>query len=288
VIVHGGAGAVPEASRPAHADGCAAAAEAGRDVLEAGGRAIEAAIAACRALEDDPRYNAGRGACLTSERTLELDASVMDGEHLEVGAVACLPPFANPIQIAEAIRRHGVHTMYAAEGAARFAIEHGFSPATAEALITDASRARLDRVLSGDTERTWAGGTVGAVAIDANGHLAAATSTGGTVGKLPGRVGDTPIIGAGTWADDLRGACSTTGAGEQIMRFGLARHACDLLHGSTAEEAAERAIEAFGRRVGGSGGLILIDREGRAAFARNTTTMSWAIAQPGEETRRGF
>ncbi len=288
VIVHGGAGSVKEASRPLHADGCARAAEAGRRVLEAGGRAIEAAVEACRALEDNPRFNAGHGACLTSAHTLELDASVMDGEHLEVGAVTVLPPFRNPIQIADAIRRDGLHTMYAGQGAADFALRHGFSAVDPEALITDAARARLARVLAGDTERAWAGGTVGAVAVDADGHVAAATSTGGTVGKRPGRVGDTPIIGAGTWADDLRGACSTTGVGEQIMRFGLARYACDLLHGSTVDEAAERAISAFSERVGGRGGLILVDRDGRAAFANNTTTMSWAIAELGAETRRGF
>lgn len=288
VIVHGGAGAVEPARRPLHAAGCARAAEAGRHALNAGSTAVEAAITACEALENDPLFNAGTGACLTAEHTMELDASVMDGEHLEVGALTCLPPFANPIRIADAIRRDGVHTMYAGEGAARFAMEHGFTPAPPESMITDAARDRLARVLAGDADRAWAGSTVGAVAVDSNGHAAAATSTGGTVGKRPGRVGDTPLVGAGTWADNLTGGCSTTGVGEAIMRFGLARHACDLLHGASADEAAARAIDEFGERIGGSGGLILIDRHGNAAFARNTDSMSWAIAQIGKPTRSGF
>lgn len=288
VVVHGGAGAVDPARRPLHAEGCARAAEVGRAALARGARAIEAALAACEALEDDPLFNAGHGACLTSAGTLELDASVMDGEHLELGAVACLPPFPNPIRIADAVRRDGVHTLYAAEGARRFALDHGFAPADPDELVTDAARERLARFLAGEAGRGWAGNTVGAVAVDADGHVAAATSTGGTVGKRPGRVGDTPLAGAGTWADDHFGACSATGIGEHIMRFGLARRACDLLHAGSAEEAARRAIEEMERRVGGRGGLILVDNEGRPAFARNTETMSWAIARLGEDTRSGF
>jgi len=288
VIVHGGAGAVSKERRPLHAEGCHRAAEAGLAVLERGGRALQAAIEACRALEDDPLFNAGHGACLTAEGSLELDASVMDGERLEMGAVACLPPFANPILVADAVRADGTHTMYAAEGAARFARDHGFVDAAPEDLITEAARERLARVLAGDAERAWAGSTVGAVAVDAEGHVGAATSTGGTVGKRPGRVGDTPIVGAGTWADDRTGGCSTTGVGEAIMRFGLARHACDLLHGASAQDAARRAIAEFGDRVGGSGGLILIDAEGHPALARNTESMSWAIARIGDATRSGF
>ncbi|MBX3272631.1 MAG: isoaspartyl peptidase/L-asparaginase [Sandaracinaceae bacterium] len=288
ILVHGGAGAVDPARRPLHAEGCARAAEAGRAALAAGGRARDAVLAACAALEDDPLFNAGHGACLTAEGTVELDAAIMDGERLELGAVACLPPFANPIRIADAVRADGVHTLYAAQGAARFARDHGFAPLGPDALVTDAARERLARVLAGAADRGWAGGTVGAVACDAGGHVAAATSTGGTVAKRPGRVGDTPLAGAGTWADDLSGACSATGVGEAIMRLGLARRACDLLHAGSADEAARRAIEELGRRVGGSGGLILVDNGGRTAVARNTETMSWALARLGEPTESGF
>lgn len=288
LIVHGGAGAVPEERRPLHAAGCRDAADRGFEVLADGGRAIDAAIRACEALENDPLFNAGTGACLTSEGTLELDASVMDGEHLEMGAVACLPPFANPILVADAVRRDGVHTMYAGEGGALFAARAGLLPVDPEVLITDAARARLEMVLAGRAERTWAGGTVGAVAFDREGHVAAATSTGGSVGKAPGRVGDTPLVGAGTWADDELGGCSTTGVGEHIMRFGLARHACERLRNADANAAATLAIEDFGRRISGRGGLILVDREGRAAYARNSDSMSWAIARRGDDTRFGF
>lgn len=278
VIVHGGAGNVPEARRPLHAEGCGSAAGAGLEAARATGDPVAAVLAAVRALEDDPKFNAGRGACLTADGTLELDASVMVGADLSLGAVAALPPYANPIDVADAVRRDGRHCLYAGAGADRFARAAGFSPAEPEALVTDASRERLAQVLAGEEVRYWAGNTVGAVAwID--GRLAAATSTGGTVGKLAGRVGDTPIAGAGTWADDALGACSTTGVGEAIMRFGLARDAVERLRHADARTSADASIAAFGERVSGSGGLILISAAGEPTFARNTATMSWAIAR---------
>ncbi|MGE0787033.1 MAG: isoaspartyl peptidase/L-asparaginase [Sandaracinaceae bacterium] len=291
VIVHGGAGNVPEPSRALHAEGCTRAAqmglEAAHGVNDATAAALAAVLHAVRALEDDPRYNAGYGACLTAEGTLELDASVMLGADLSVGAVAALPPFANPILIADAVRRDGRHVMYAAHGAARFAREAGFEPSEPDALITDAARERLRDVLAGREVRYWAGNTVGACAW-VDGRLAAATSTGGTVAKLPGRIGDTPILGSGTWADDARGACSTTGVGEAIIRFGLARAACERLAEAGAERAARSTIEEFGARVSGSGGLILIDRDGTASQARNTETMSWAIARTSRPIESGY
>ncbi len=286
VIVHGGAGDVAVERRAAHAEGCGAAARAGLEAARASGDPAAAVLAAVCALEDDPRYNAGHGACLTAEGALELDASIMVGADLSAGAVAALPPHANPILVADAVRRDGRHVLFVADGAARFAREAGFAPAAPDAMITEASRARLADVLAGREVRHWAGNTVGAVAW-VDGRLAAATSTGGTVGKLSGRVGDTPIVGAGTWADDALGACSTTGVGEAILRFNLARDACGRLPGATAQAAADRAIAAFGERVGGQGGLILVSREGEPAFARNTATMSWAIARVGDPGARG-
>src|SRR5690606_33541791 len=211
VVVHGGAGAVPPARRPAHAAGCRLAAEAGLAILTGGGTALDAAMRAVEVLEDDPSFNAGTGACLAEDGSLELDASIMDGRDLRFGAVACLPPFKNPIRIARAVLDDGRHTLYAAEGAARFAREHGFSPADPASMITEAARVRLAQVLAGRGDGGWAGGTVGAVACDASGNVAAATSTGGMVAKRGGRVGDTPLPGAGTFADDLAGACSATG-----------------------------------------------------------------------------
>ena len=289
VLVHGGAGAVPLPKRPVHAEGCKRAAAEGLRVLLETGDPLEAAIAAVVMLEDDPLFNAGTGACLTSDGTLELDASVMEGAHLHMGAVTCLPAFRNPIRIADAVREDGKHTFYAGDGAARFAERAGFLRAEDCAMITEAARRRLEQVLAGEADRGWAGSTVGAVACDPSGRVAAATSTGGTVGKTPGRVGDTPIVGAGTWADDRAGACSTTGIGEQIMRFSLARHAAELVRsGAPAQEAAEAAIAGFGERIGGRGGLILVGPRGDFGHARNTETMSWGLARAGEGTQFGF
>ncbi|HJL14775.1 MAG TPA: isoaspartyl peptidase/L-asparaginase [Sandaracinaceae bacterium LLY-WYZ-13_1] len=289
VVVHGGAGDVPRAKRPVHAEGCKRAAEAAREVLLETGRALDAVIEAVVRLEADPLFNAGTGACLTSDGTLELDASVMEGGGLTFGAVASLPPFAHPIRIAEAVRADGRHACYAGAGAARFATEQGFEPADPEALVTEAARERLAKVKAGRADAGWAGSTVGAVACDARGRVAAATSTGGTVGKRPGRVGDTPIAGAGTWADDDAGACSATGIGEHIMRTCLSKSACDLLRaGVPAQEAADAAIAAFGRRIEGRGGIVVVGPDGQAGLSRNTATMSWALARAGEGTEFGF
>lgn len=288
VVVHGGAGAVPEARRAAHAEGCRRAAEAGLALLSSGASALEAAVRAVEILEDDPSFNAGTGACLSEDGRLELDAAVMDGAALRVGAVACLPPFTNPIRVARAVLEDGRHALYAGEGAGRFARERGFTPADPASMITSAARARLAQVLAGRKDGTWAGGTVGAVACDARGGVAAATSTGGIVGKRQGRVGDTPLPGAGTFADDGAGACSATGSGEHILRYGLARHACELMRaGVPAKEAAEAAIAGFGARVDGKAGIIVVSPGGEPGWARNTETMSYAIAREGSETEHG-
>lgn len=288
VVVHGGAGDVPRGKRAAHADGCRRAAEAGLAVLTRGGSAVEAAVRAAEVLEDDPRFNAGTGACLTEEGTLELDAAVMEGAGLRFGGVTCLPAFENPIRVALAALEDGRHALYAGEGAARFARERGFVPADPSAMITDAAEKRLRKALAERETEAWAGGTIGALACDAEGRLAAATSTGGMVGKRAGRVGDTPLPGAGTWADDSAGAASATGVGERILRFGLARHACELVRaGVPAQPAADAAIAAFGARVNGRGGLIVVSPRGEVGLARNTRTMSYAVARRGEPTRSG-
>lgn len=286
VLVHGGAGAVPAARRASHAEGCAAAAEAGAAVLRGGGTALEAVEAAVRALEDDPRFNAGTGACLDEDGEIALDAAIMDGATLRAGAVAALPPFAHPISIARAALVDGRHVLYAAEGAARFAVAHGFAPSSTAAMRTELARARWDDVRAKRLDTGWAGGTVGAVARDADGHLAAATSTGGTVDKRRGRVGDSPIVGAGTYADDQAGAISTTGQGEAFMRTVYAARLADDLarlggEGGAARAALER-LHAMTARTGGHGGAILIDAAGRAAFARNTPTMSWGLVRADE------
>jgi beta-aspartyl-peptidase (threonine type) len=279
VAVHGGAGFVEPGRLPEHIAGCVAAAAAGFAVLADGGSALDAAVRAVEVLEDDPCFNAGRGSSLSNEETIELDASVMEGTHLGTGAVAALPPFAHPVRIARAVMDEGRHVLYAGEGAARFARAAGFEPVGATELITDRARARLAAWRRGQVEANWAGGTVGAVSRDRDGGLAAATSTGGTVGKARGRVGDTPIVGAGTYAEDNLGACSATGIGEAILRAGLARRAVEACGDSDADHAAHRTLEVFTQRFGGRGGFILLDRNGRVGIVKNTRTMTHAVAR---------
>jgi beta-aspartyl-peptidase (threonine type) len=287
VLVHGGAGDVADGRLAEHEAHAGRAAEAGLAVLERGGTALEAVVAAVAVMEADPLFNAGTGASLTEAGTLELDASVMEGTSRRAGAVAALPPFEHPIRIAEKVLEEGRHVLYAGEGARAFAVRAGFSPADPAAMITDASRKRLSEVLSGRASEGWAGGTVGAVACDERGRVAAATSTGGTVAKAIGRVGDTPIVGAGTYADDALGACSATGIGETILRSCLSARAVDRLASEDPEEASKRAIGIFAERFSGSGGIILVDRAGRIGIAKNTRTMTYAFAKRGARTTTG-
>ena len=272
IIVHGGAGDVPVDRRPLHIEGCKRAALAGAEVLKNGGSALDAVEAAVRVLEDDPLFNAGTGACLNEDGLIELDASIMDGATSRAGAVAAMPPFKNAISIARAALEDGRHVMYAAHGAARFAMQKGFARATVDELKTEAADKRWREVREGkQKDKGWAGGTVGAVARDAHGHVAAATSTGGMTDKAAGRVGDSPIIGAGTFADDAHGAASTTGHGEAFIRTVFAARVIEH------PERAAADLERMTALTGGRGGVIVVDREGRASWARNTETMTFAV-----------
>ncbi len=287
VLVHGGAGDLRGDRVASHVAGCERAAAAGRDVLRAGGSAIDAVQRAVEVLEDDAQFNAGTGACLTREGTIELDASIMDGATLAAGAVCALPPFRNPIAIARAAMRDGRHVLYASAGARRFAEANGFVAADLETMITPAARARLADVKAERAEAGWAGGTVGAVAFDGK-HVAAATSTGGMTDKAIGRVGDSPILGAGTLADDECGAASSTGIGEAIMKVSLARAACEAMRaGASATQAAEQAIAYLARRVRAQAGIIVMAPDGTPGWARNTSTMSYAYAALDGTERSG-
>jgi beta-aspartyl-peptidase (threonine type) len=282
VLVHGGAGDVPAERVPRHVDGARLAAQAAADVLRSGGTALDAVERAVLVLEDDPSFNAGTGACLNHDGLIELDAAIMEGTHLRAGGVCALPPFPNPVAVARAVLQHGRHVLLSGEGAARFAIEHGFTATTSEAMTTETARARWkavrDKLGQGENEG-WAGGTVGCVARDARGSVAAATSTGGRVNKHVGRVGDSPIPGAGNYADDDGGACSATGDGEAVLRLCLGKRAVDLMAARVhPEEAARAVIRTLGARTAGTGGVILVDRTGRLGLARNTRTMTWAAA----------
>lgn len=276
VVVHGGAGRVDPKHLDAHVAGCARAAKAGLEAMLQGGSVLDAVQAAVEDLELDPLYNAGHGGSLTSAGTLELDAAIMHGETLRAGAICVLPPYPHPIRIARALMDRNRHVMLGGSGAAQFAESLGLQ--RDPTMITDRARARLAKLQAGEVGEGWAGGTVGAVASDGT-HVAAATSTGGTVGAAPGRIGDSPILGGGTWADNQSGACSATGIGEPILRFGLARYVCERASGG-AQTAAAQALQAMQSRVGGEAGLILVTPDGDVGVARTTTTMSHAIARP--------
>ena len=288
ILVHGGAGELPDDAREAHASGCAEAARAGAEILKTGGTALDAVERAVQKLEKNPIFNAGKGASLTDAGTIELDASIMSGADLRAGGVCTLPPFYNPISIARQVLEAGGPVLLSGKGAERFAIAQGFSPCADADLITPNAKKRWEALRSKGESAGYAGGTVGAVAFDVHGHVAAATSTGGKMNKPRGRVGDSPLIGAGTYADDRSGACSNTGDGEAVMRLVLAKEACDYLENTTPEVAARRAIALMGDRVGGTGGTILVDAQGRMGLARSTKTMSWAAVSAGwSEPRAG-
>jgi beta-aspartyl-peptidase (threonine type) len=283
ILVHGGAGDIDGERIPAHAAGCLAAAEVGAGVLRKGGSALDAVEAAVCALEDDPKFNAGTGACLNEEGDVELDASIMEGTSMRAGGVAALPPFKNPIAIARAVLEDGKHVLYASEGAARFASAHGFSPSTQDELRTEHALKRWHEVKANRAVAGWAGGTVGAVACDVDGHVASATSTGGMMDKRVGRVGDSPVIGAGTYADDACGAVSTTGKGESFMRTCFALRLVDAIDPGDDQldlgQLAHQHLLDMNARVGGDGGTIVVDAAGRCGFARITKTMSWGLVR---------
>jgi beta-aspartyl-peptidase (threonine type) len=271
IVVHGGASewyAGTELGRAA----CQQAARAGMKVLTAGGSALDAVIAAVRVVEDDPACNAGTGAVLTSRGTLELDACVMDGASLASGAVAVLPPFRHPIDVARAVLEDGRYHLLSGEGAAAFARARGFEPCDPELMITPDRRAEFEGL--GTFER---GNTVGAVARDASGRLAAATSTGGMPGTDPGRVGDTPLVGGGTYADE-HAACSCTGDGEAFARACAAFWTVENSAGG-AQAVAERSVARVLERYGGYGGIIVIDASGAVGIARSASAMPHAIAR---------
>ena len=264
LVVHGGAGAPDELEYAARQEAVERALEAGWQEMGAG--ALAAVVAAVRHLEDEPMLNAGIGASLNRDGAIELDAGVMEGTSLRAGAVGAVADVRHPVDLARAIMEDGRHVLLVGDGAARFARERGVETCHPSVFVTDRQRARW-----GD------GDTVGAVARDDAGRMAVAVSTGGMPGKWPGRVGDSPLPGAGFYAADGMGAVCGTGVGEGFMRLCLCHlTALDMGRGRTAEEAARAAVAELGRRVAGSGGVIVVDAEGRPAAAWNTRFMPWA------------
>ncbi|MGH7430379.1 MAG: isoaspartyl peptidase/L-asparaginase family protein [Candidatus Methylomirabilales bacterium] len=269
IVVHGGAGRVPEEDEEERWEGCRRAALTGWRRLLHGGSALDAVEEAVAFLEDHPLFNAGRGSVAVGE--VEMDASLMDGGRLHAGAVGAVRNFRNPIRLARRVLDDGRHILLVAEGADRFARDIGISGCSGDELITERQRARWEAMKDSP-------GTVGAVAVDGAGGIAAATSTGGLLRKRPGRVGDSALIGAGTYADHLLGAASVTGHGEAIMRVVLAKTAVDLLAGDRhPQDAARLAMAVLGERGQGEGGIILVDHQGRVGHAHNAPLMSCAF-----------
>lgn len=265
LVVHGGAGEWPAELR----DAAAAALE---KALAAGWverTALQAAITAVRVLEDDPLFNAGIGATFNAGGFIEHDAGVMEGAGLEAGAVAAIEGVRHPIDLARAVLDDGRHVLLVGAGAMAFADEKGVERADPALFAVPRRSEQLERWKVSDT--------VGAIALDDDGHVAAACSTGGYTGKRPGRVGDSPIPGAGFYADDNAGASCCTGTGEYFIRLVTAFSATSLLGaGVPAKEAAERVIDELGSRLQGSGGIIVLDTRGEPAAAFNTGHMPWA------------
>ncbi len=275
IIVHGGAGPIKDDSLPARLDGCRAAAVAGWEMLRAGGNALDAAEAAVIVLEDNPLFNAGTGSTLNSLGQVEMDAAIMEGTALRAGAVAAVTGIRNPIALARRVLEDGRHVMIAGAGALLFARAGGFPECAPASLIVDSEKLRWDSKH----------GTVGCVAFDQHGNLAAATSTGGVFNKLPGRVGDSPLIGCGTYANRF-GAVSCTGYGEAIIRVVMARAAVQSLQdGSEPSAAAGMALANLAALTGSSAGLILIDSQGRVGYANNTTHMPVCYVNLGSEPK---
>ena len=271
IAVHGGAGVVGRLSRAQQSlyhEGLKRALDAGYEILASGGKSLDAVSAAVVALEDDPLFNAGRGAVYTAAGTHELDASVMDGATLRAGAVAAVSRIRNPVLAARAVMEKSPHVLLVGRGAENFARQHALTLVSAGYFHTGARLAALKKGL----KRYH--GTVGAVALDREGNLAAATSTGGHTGKLPGRVGDSPLIGAGTYADNASCAVSGTGWGEAFIRVALAHEvSARMRHRNESLIQASKAALKSLTRVKGDGGLIALDRKGNIAMPFNSEGM---------------
>lgn len=302
IIVHGGAGKVTPERAESVQEGCKEATLVGWSILQAGGSALDAVEAAVRALEDNPQYNAGTGACLTSDGNIELDAGIMEGHTLQVGAVACIELIKNPISLARKVL-DSPHVFLVGQGAQQFALENGIPMCELSDLVTERqyhiwleSKAQTSsdadveeepryyrREVASKAAREEKHGTVGAVAIDSSGKLAAATSTGGISNQYPGRVGDSPLVGCGFYADDTA-AVSCTGDGEDFTRLLIAKHTADFVaRGETARDAANSAIALLGTKARGTGGLIVVDRKGNIGFAWNSLNMKHAYLAEGME-----
>jgi L-asparaginase / beta-aspartyl-peptidase len=296
IAIHGGAGTLPRAEMSGEAErqyrvGLSEAIDAGYGVLQSGGCSLDAVTRAVALLEDNPLFNAGRGSVFTLDGRNELDASIMEGHTLKAGAVCGLTRIRNPVELARAVMERSEHVMLAGAGAEEFASSQGFSFVPQSYFHTAARWAQLERIRGGETGLSGHTishvGTVGAVALDEFGHLAAATSTGGMTGKRFQRIGDSPVIGAGTYADDRACAVSATGHGEVFIRAAVAHDICARMRfgGRSLGEAAREVIFEELPAMGGEGGVIAIDARGEIAMEFNSEGMFRAARRAGEETQ---
>jgi L-asparaginase / beta-aspartyl-peptidase len=285
LVVHGGAWAIPDDMVEAHLNGVRNAADAGWRVLERGGSSLDAVEEAVVIMEDDETFDAGRGSFLNRDGKVQLDALIMDGGTLRAGGVGCVERLRNPVRTARKILSESPHVYFVSEGAERFAAEHGIPLCQNEDLIIPREVARLREYQSHLEEHradlfapTISHDTVGAVALDWDGNIAAATSTGGTLDKAPGRLGDSSLIGCGCYANNESAAASTTGWGEPIMKLVLAKWAADRVEaGNMPEWVAQEAMNYLKQRLNGHGGMIVLDGQGRFGIAHNTPRMAWAV-----------
>jgi beta-aspartyl-peptidase (threonine type) len=276
IAIHGGAGSMPrqlltERTEKHYRASLEAALDAGYAVLERGGSSLDTVSTAVRILEDDPLFNAGRGAALTRDGAVELDAAIMDGRQQRAGAVACVRNVKNPIDLARRVMESTRHVLLVGTGAEEFAAEEGFAPVPNTYFQTDERRHQLESIQRGQRTSELVGspqGTVGAVALDSDGNLAAATSTGGMTNKRAGRVGDSPIIGAGTYAKNGVCAVSATGHGEYFMRAVVAYHICSAVEfrGLSLEDAAREMLRTILPGLGGTGGIIAVNVSGQVVM----------------------
>jgi L-asparaginase / beta-aspartyl-peptidase len=299
LVVHGGAWAMPDDMVEAHIRGVKNAIAAGWRVLERGGGALDAVEEAVVIMEDDETFDAGRGSFLNREGKVQLDSLIMDGATLRAGGVGCVERLRNPVRAARKILSESPHVYFVGEGAEKFAAEHGIPLCRNEDLIIPREVERLKKYQAEVARRaaepsgsiahgndlfaptahdaTISHDTVGAVALDRDGNIAAATSTGGTLNKAPGRLGDSSLIGCGCYADNLSAAASTTGWGEPIMKLVLAKWTADrIAAGNLPEWSAQEAMNYLEQRVNGHGGIIVLNREGHIGIAHNTPRMAYA------------
>jgi beta-aspartyl-peptidase (threonine type) len=298
LAIHGGAGTIERSNMTFEKEreyrgGLERALSAGYEILNRGGSSLDATEAAVRVLEDDPRFNAGRGSVFTSAGTNEMDASIMDGKTLKAGAVGSLKHIKNPISLARLVMEKSPHLMLDCAGAEAFAKANGIELVNQKYFFTQERWDALQKIKAAEKHRTGGvgnilvitdqdrHGTVGAVALDKDGNLAAATSTGGTTNKLPGRIGDTPVIGAGTYANNQTCAVSCTGDGEYFIRAVAAHEVSALMkyRGMTLQDAAQTALDSV-KQLGGTGGLIAVDRNGDIALPFITNGMYRGYVDP--------